>query len=127
MPLLNVAFVAAAIAATSAVASTEPKSIASYCSPTGDICYGVVNRSGAVSLEISTVAQYFSRYFLCVKPPRGTSTCRSFPIRRSGPYYVSRVRWHLNFPGHGRGTYDVTWRLKTSPLGPRLGFRLPLS
>ena len=80
-----------------------------------------------MSLEISKFAQYFGRYFLCVKPPRGTTTCRNFPIRKSGPYYVSRVRWQLNFPGRGPGSYEVTWRLKANPLGPRLKFRLPLS
>ncbi len=125
--MLALTVAAALFAAGSVTAGPEPKSIASYCSSTGDLCYGVVNRSGAVSLEISTFAQYFGRYFLCVKPPRGASTCRSFPIRKSGPYYVSRVRWHLNFPGRGSGSYEVTWRLKAHPLGPRLKFRLPLS
>jgi len=101
--------------------------LASYCSTTGDLCFGVLNRSGAVSLEISTFARYFGRYDLCVKPPRGATTCRNFPIRKSGPFYESRVRWHLNFPGRGPGSYLVTWKRETNPLGPQLKFRLPLS
>lgn len=126
--LLLALTVAGAFSAAGAVgAGSEPTPIASYCSRTGDLCYGVVNRSGVVSLEVSTFAQYFSRYFLCVKPPGGTSTCGNFPISKRGSFYGSRVRWHLNFPARGPGMYEVTWRLKASPLGPRLRFRLPLS
>lgn len=125
--VLALTVAATLLAAGSVAAGPEPNSVASYCSSTGDLCYGVVNRSGAVSLEISTFAQHFGRYSLCVKPPRGATTCRNFPIRKSGSYYVSRVRWHLNFPARGSGSYLVTWRLKASPLGPPLKFRLPLS
>lgn len=95
--------------------------------PDRDLCFAVVNRSGAVSLEISTFARYFDRYALCVEPPRGANTCRSFPIRKVGAFYISRVRWHRNFPPRGQGVYIVSWKLKTNPLGPRLKFRLPLS
>ncbi len=55
-------------------ATPKPKTIASYCSTSGDVCYGIFNRSGKVSLEITTAARYFNRYTLCVRrlPPRGT-------------------------------------------------------
>ena len=112
--------------ASSGGAASPPKTIASYCSSTGDLCFGVLNRSGAVSLEITTFARYFVRYDLCVKPPRGNTTCRNFPIRRSGAFYASHVRWHANFPARGPGSYVVTWKLKANPLGPQLTFRLPL-
>lgn len=114
-------------AASPAPAAVQPKPIARYCSETGDLCFGVLNRSGAVSLEITTFARYFDRYTLCVKPPRGAGACKSFPIRKSGRFYVSRVRWYRNFPPRGPGSYLVSWRLKASPLGPQLKFRLPLS
>ena len=118
--------VLALVAASWATAATRPQTIASYCSSSGDLCYDVLNRSGAVSLELRTFARYFDRYNLCVRPPQGASTCRSFPIRKSGAFYVSRVRWHLNFPARGPGSYTVSWRLKANALGPQLRFRLPL-
>lgn len=112
--------------APSASPGAVPRAIASYCSPTGDLCFGVVDRSGAVSLELTTFARYFARYHLCVTPPRGSVTCKSFPVRESGRLYASRVRWYRNFPARGPGEYRVVWKLRGTPLGPRLAFRLPL-
>lgn len=126
---LIVAAIAASVAAPVAVAETEaagPRAIASYCSKSGDLCYGILNRDGAVSLEIDTFARYFDRYVLCVEPPRGARSCKSFPIRKAGRVYASKVRWHLNFPARGPGAYKVTWRLRAQALGPALEFRLPL-
>lgn len=125
--LLGLAVSVALTVAASTAEARQPETIASYCSKTGDLCFGVLNRAGAVSLEISTFARYSERYILCVSPPRDARTCKSFPIRRSGGSYGSRVRWHLNFPARGAGAYSVTWRLKSGPLGPKLTFRLPLS
>lgn len=125
--LLLLTIAVALLVASSAASASQPKTIAGYCSESGDLCFGVLNRDGAVSLEISTFARYFERYILCVQPPRGASSCRSFPIRKSGRVYSSRVRWHRNFPARGPGAYRVTWKLRVSPLGPPLKFRLPLS
>jgi hypothetical protein len=117
----------ALVVATSASAATRPKTLSSYCSPSGDLCFGVLNRSGAVSLEITTFARYFARYRLCVRPPgAGALRCGSYPIRRSGPVWNGSVRFARNFPNVGPGVYRVTWRLGAQPLGPTLRFRLPL-
>jgi len=124
---LVVVAISVALVAASPAAAAQPKTIAQYCSTTGDICLDVVNRDGAVFLELTTVARYFERYVLCVKPPAGTSTCSSFPIRAGGSFYVSRVRWYRNFPARGQGAYLVTWKLQANPLGPALTFRLPLA
>jgi hypothetical protein len=107
-------------------AATAPRSIASHCSPSGDLCYAVVDRSGAVHLELTTFAGYFLRYRLCVKPPLRAATCRSFPMRPRGEQWASSVRWYRNFPAAGPGVYRVTWKLGERPLGPALRFRLPL-
>ena len=107
-----------------AAPEAKPYRIAGYCSPSGDLCYGIVRRDGAVFLEIDTFARYFSRYRLCVDGPRGGNVCRSFVIRRRGRLFGSRVRWHTSFRGEGAGTYRVRWRLGGEPLGPPLRFRL---
>jgi hypothetical protein len=111
-----------------------PKTIASYCSTSGDVCYGIFKRSGKVSLEITTAARYFSRYTLCVRhlPPRSTPAyadrCGSFPVfRQSGSTWGSRVKYARQYPLTLAGTYRVTWKLAGSALGPALRFRLPVS
>jgi hypothetical protein len=109
------------IALLAAVVITAPGA-SSYCSPSGDLCYGVVRRRGAIVLRIDTIERYFARYTLCVRPPRGRNVCGSFPIFRNGPIWTSAVRWQRQFPNAGRGRYRVTWRLGGSPLGPSLAF-----
>jgi hypothetical protein len=111
-----------------------PKTIASYCSPSGDVCYGIFKRSGKVSLEITTAARYFNRYTLCVRrlPPRSTPAyaqrCGSFPVfRQSGSTWGSRVNYARQYPLTFAGSYRVTWKLAGSALGPSLRFRLPVS
>jgi hypothetical protein len=113
-------------------AASKPRTIASYCSTSGDVCYGIFNRSGKVYLEITTVARYFNRYTLCVRrlPPRSTpeyaQRCGSFPVLRQGPTWGSRVNYARQYPLKFAGTYRVTWRLGGASLGPPLRFRLPV-
>jgi hypothetical protein len=114
--------------------AAAPKTIASYCSTSGDVCYGIFKRSGKVSLEITTAARYFNRYTLCVRrlPPRSTPAyaqrCGSFPVfRQSASTWGSRVNYARQYPLTFAGTYRVTWKLAGSALGPALRFRLPVS
>jgi hypothetical protein len=112
-------------------AAAHPKPIASYCSASGDLCFGIFKRSSSVHLEITTAARYFRRYTLCVRPPgsgaAGAQRCGSFPLfRRKGSIWGSSVKYSRQFPVVGSGTYRVTWKLGGRPLGPTLRFRLPL-
>ena len=114
--------------------AARPKTIASYCSTSGDVCYGIFKRTGKISLEITTAARYFNRYSLCVRrlPPRRTPAysqrCGSFPVfRQSGSTWGSRVNYARQYPLTFAGTYSVTWKLAGSALGPSLRFRLPVS
>jgi hypothetical protein len=112
--------------------AAPPSKLASYCSPrSGDLCFAINNKAGAVFFDIDLAGPYFSRYQLCVRPPRGSMTCRSFPIRTRKfsrhTRYFSSVRWHTNYAARGPGVYRVTWKSRGRPLGPTLRFRLPLS
>lgn len=115
-----------------AAGASRPKVIASYCSPSGDVCLGVFNRANAVYLGISTAARYFARYDLCIRlqgagGAAGTRRCGSFPVfRRSGSVWASSVNYARQFPVADPGTYRVTWKLGARPLGPTLSFRLPI-
>jgi hypothetical protein len=116
--------VVAAVALRAEPAGAAPVPVKTYCSPSGDVCFGILRRSGAIFLDLTTAAKYFQRYTLCVRPPRGAVTCRRFPMRSSGRgAFSSSVRWHSSFPARGAGTYRVTWRLQ-KPLGPPLSFAL---
>jgi hypothetical protein len=121
----------AAVAGASAATASGPRTLASYCSPSGDVCFGVLDRGGAVFLELTTAARYFDRYRLCVRPPgqgaAGLLRCGSFPVVRRGVGWGSSVKYGRQYPVVGPGTYRVSWRLGTKPLGPALRFRLPLA
>ena len=132
-----------------AVPAARAPALASYCSPSGDICYGAFNRGGRLILQITTAARYFTRYTLCVtKLPRGAGAenaqrCGAFPLfRGSSSTWSSSVnyaRQYIGLPGAkpAPGRYRATWRQVCStcsareqrhsalgqPLGPSLYVR----
>ena len=119
-----------ALVAAPGVSAATVRTLAAYCSPSGDVCYGVVDRGGSIRLELTTAARYFGRYTLCVKPPgsgaAGLRRCGSFPVfRAGGGTWGSSVRLRRQFPASQGGVYRVTWRLSAQPLGPTLRVRLP--
>jgi hypothetical protein len=117
---------AAALAAVAPASSARELRIASYCSPSGDVCYGIIARQGVVRFELTTAARYFNRYLICVRPPTGAAACKSFPVVARGQAFGGVVRWARNFPNRGGpGRYRVTWRLRATPLGRALTFTLP--
>jgi hypothetical protein len=131
--------VAALVIAWTGAASGAPKAggqktIATYCSSSGDVCYGIFNRSGKVFLRITTAAHYFRRYTLCVRllPPAGAGAerlqrCGLFPVfRQGGGTWGSSVKYARQYPVTRPGRYRVSWKLGATPLGPPLAFRLPL-
>jgi hypothetical protein len=121
--------VALAVAVPASIGAPA-RALTSYCSPSGDVCYGIFKRGGKVSLQITTAAKYFTRYTLCVRRtrPAAPQRCGSFPVfRQGGSTWGSRVNYARQFPVKSPGRYRVTWKLGSGPLGPALQFRLPLS
>lgn len=117
---------ALALAAASIAASPPPSAAAAstYCSSSGDLCYGAFAKQSPVRLRITLFAGYFTDYRLCVTGPAGKRDCRGFRVRRiASGMYESTVRWSRHFPNRGRGTYRVRWSLGDRPLGPTLTFR----
>jgi hypothetical protein len=121
-------FTGLALATTASAAPEQtPVRIATYCSPSGDVWYGIFNdRNRFIRFQLTLAARYFGRYRICVRPPRGATLCKSFPVREVGSSYGGQVRWQRQFPNRGSGTYRVTWRQGTRALGPTLRFKLPL-
>jgi hypothetical protein len=121
---LLVALVSALFIAPSA-SSADQKRIASYCSPSGDVCYGIFSpKRNSFTFQLTTAARYFTRYKICIKPPTGMATCKSFPVRRRGQAFGGIVVWSRNFPNLGPGSYRVTWKQSGQRLGPPLKFRV---
>jgi hypothetical protein len=126
------------VAAGGATASPtgRPKTMSSYCSPSGDICYAVANRSGAVYFELSAAAKYFARYRLCrravVTGAAGAWRCAGYPLVRRGSTWGSQVKFRGRIPTGG-ANYRVEWSYGGPPtqhtggtrLGPALRFHLP--
>ncbi|MBA3735317.1 MAG: hypothetical protein H0W90_08985 [Actinobacteria bacterium] len=128
------ALIAALAVAAPASSEAPTKALSSYCSPSGDVCFGIFKRAGKVSLEITTAAKYFKRYTLCVRRVRplgggaeSAQRCGSFPVfRQGGGTWGSRVNYVRQYPVKSPGRYRVTWKLGATALGPALYFRLPL-
>jgi hypothetical protein len=112
--------VAAALLA-GAAATAEARS--SFCSPTGDLCYGARGKGATVRLQITLIAHFFDRYRLCVTAPGGTPRCRRFRVHpAAGGTFASTVRWSAHFPFEGPGTYRARWRSGGHALGPAVSF-----
>lgn len=115
---------AAAVAAVGGASAGEQARDPSYCSPSGDVCYGIFRARPVYNLRLTLAAKYFSRYRICVRPLGRAATCKSFPVKKTGLQWGGMVRWQRNFP-HTPGRYRLTWRLGPNRLGPPLNFTLP--
>ena len=115
----------AALVAIAPSAAAEQSRVKSYCSPSGDVCYGIFKSGSVYSFRLTLAAKYFQRYRICVRPLGEQATCKSFPVKKSGAAWGGTVFWQRNFPVRGPRGYSVTWRQGATRLGPPLTFYLP--
>jgi hypothetical protein len=99
--------------------------VKSYCSPSGDVCYGIFKSGSVYSFRLTLAAKYFQRYRVCVRPLGEAAKCKSFPVKKTGANWGGTVFWQRNYPVRGPRGYRVTWRQGTTRLGPPLTFYLP--
>jgi hypothetical protein len=116
---------AAALVAVAPGTAGEQTRVKSYCSKTGDLCYGIFKVSGQYRFQLTLAAKYFSRYRICVTPLGQKATCKSFPVKKTGAAWGGKVVWQRNYPVRGPRGYRVSWRQGTHRLGPALTFYLP--
>ena len=114
----------ALIAAFPAGASQQTR-VKSYCSETGDLCYGVFKTGSTYRFRLTLAAKYFRRYRVCVVPLGQSRTCKSFPVKKTGAQWGGTVVWQRNFPVRGPRGYRVSWWQSGHRLGPPLTFYLP--
>jgi hypothetical protein len=118
--LLSVGLVAVAPGA-----AADQTRVKSYCSESGDVCYGVFRNAGLYRFRRTLAAKYFARYRVCVRPLGEAALCKSFPVRKTGASWGGTVVWQRNYPVRGPRGYRVTWRQGNHRLGPPLTFYLP--
>jgi hypothetical protein len=126
--MMRISLLVALIAALAFAAQASPAEqnrIASHCSASGDVCYGIFLSNALYRFKLTTAARYFSHYRICVKPAGLTGTCKRFPVRKVGASWGGTVIWQRNFPQRGPRVYRVTWKLGSQRLGPPLSFVLP--
>ena len=123
--ILLVALVAGLAVAAPALSADQGR-VASHCSGSGDVCYGIFKGNlGAVRFQLTLAAKYFRRYRICVRPLGQKRTCKSFPVKKVGANWGGKVSWQKNFPIAGPRRYRVTWWQGAHRLGPALSFTLP--
>lgn len=120
--VLMVVVLAVVLPAVPAVANHAPES---SCSGSGDVCTSATRVNGVIMLRISTAANYFDRYTLCVTAPDASRVCKRFRMRpAAGGTYRGSVAWKRQFPMKGPGPYTVRWKLSGTALTPKLGFHV---
>jgi hypothetical protein len=127
MRLVGAIVAVLALSTASASATTDiykpEKYVARHCNAMRNICSGIFE-SGGIVFQLMTSDRYFSRYLLCVRPPRGGARkCRTASINRQGSVYGSNVRWPRRFGDYGPGVYRVSWSRDGRQLGPTLAFK----
>ena len=125
MSLRNARRASASVAALAVVLCAPAPAAArsTYCSPSGDLCYGAIGTGAKVNLRLTLMAGYFTRYRLCVTAPDGKRDCRRFRLHRiEHGMYDSKIRWARHFPNRGPGRYHARWRYAGGTLGPRVSF-----
>ena len=114
----------AVAAAAAAIVPATAQARSSYCSDSGDVCYGVVANSSPVKLRITLQAKYFKRYKLCVRGPNGQLNCHRFRIKKlsNGLYGSTVTVGGDKFPFQGKGTYRARWSAGGNSLGPAVTY-----
>lgn len=118
---LTVGLVAAPLAAAPASATTPQVRagwtvVTSYCSPSGDICYGILRKGETVRFRLTAFGGYFKTVDFCVKKAGSRAwVCRERPLKQGkNDIYVAKIRWQGNYPTNGDAKRVVRF-MKGSP------------
>lgn len=97
-----------AAALTLGVAAPAAPAATSWCSESGDQCWGTFKRDGKRYVSVTYAARYKTSEKLCVKAPTGDRDCVTRKLKR-GKFdtWALTLRWSTNFPNRGKGTYEL--------------------
>lgn len=104
---------------------TKETTIASYCSPTGDYCQKILDRSGDVILQMAQFSFGEGSYRICVEDPAADKQCEAFKWAPAGEsLYEGVVDLVDNFEVTEPGTYTASWMAMDFEVGKPLSFRM---
>lgn len=110
----------AVVAAVALIAIPDAEARSSYCSPSGDYCYGLQKAGRLTVLRIDSFVD-LGRVKVCLTSRNKPRACTRFGLRRErGGVYTRRLRVHFK---SWRGRYQAAWRTLSGPLGSRLTLR----
>lgn len=90
---------AAATAPAQAPAGWSP--VASYCSPSGDVCFGIRRKGDRVKLRLDSFVDFGDVSF-CVKKAGGRYRCQTRTLQpRDHDLYFASILWNRYFPTAG--------------------------
>lgn len=99
--------------------------IADYCSPTGDFCHSVFDRSGDVILSMGQLSFGAGKYQICVSSPSQERQCEAFQWARAGQgYFEGEVNLEESFDIPEPGTYRAAWSTAGFQVGTPLSFQM---
>lgn len=103
-----IAFTAAPLLVLSAPASGAPAApegwepVASYCSPSGDVCFGIRRSGDRVKLRLDSFVDFGDVSFCVKKAGAGHRVCRTRALKpRDHNLYFASILWNRHFPTAG--------------------------
>jgi hypothetical protein len=96
----------AAALALAVVVPAAPAATTSWCSESGDACFGTFKRDGKRYVSGTYSARYKTREKLGVTAPTGQRDCVTRRLKQGRfDTWSLTLRWSTNYPNRGKGTY----------------------
>lgn len=81
--------------------SADWRPVESYCSPSGDVCFGIRRSGDRVRLRLDSFVDFGDVSF-CVKKTGGRYRCQARPLQpRDHDLYSASIMWNHHFPTAG--------------------------
>lgn len=76
--------------------------VKSYCSGSGDVCYGIQRKGDQVRLRLDSFVDFGSVAFCVRKARQSTYICRTRDLLPGAhSLYTAKIRWNGNYPTGG--------------------------
>lgn len=102
VPLVFATGATASAAPDAGRAAGEWQPVASYCSGSGDVCYGIQRRGDQIRLRLDSFVDFGSVAFCVRKARQSTYVCRTRDlVPGAHSLYTAKIRWNSNYPATG--------------------------
>ena len=102
VPLVLAAGAPAGAATDPDRAGSKWQPVASYCSGSGDVCYGIQRRGDHVRLRLDSFVDFGTVAFCVRKARQSTYVCQDRDlVPGAHSLYTAKIRWNGNYPTSG--------------------------